>query len=208
MHKKTINEIFQTWQDHQPNPKTELIYCNNYTLLIAVVLSAQSTDISVNKATQELFKIADNPLKMLEIGEKQLKKYISSIGLFNSKASNIIKLSKILIEEFNGEIPQNFEQLKSLPGVGRKTANVVLNCAFGKPTIAVDTHVFRVANRIGLVDEINVEKTEFALLKIIPKKFLYHAHHWLILHGRYVCIARKPKCHECKINNLCLKKLT
>jgi len=208
MHKKTINEIFQTWQDHQPNPKTELIYCNNYTLLIAVVLSAQSTDISVNKATQELFKIADNPLKMLEIGEKQLKKYISSIGLFNSKASNIIKLSKILIEEFNGEIPQNFEQLKSLPGVGRKTANVVLNCAFGKPTIAVDTHVFRVANRIGLVDEINVEKTEFALLKTIPKKFLYHAHHWLILHGRYVCIARKPKCHECKINNLCLKKLT
>lgn len=208
MHKKTINEIFQTWQDHQPNPKTELIYCNNYTLLIAVVLSAQSTDISVNKATQELFKIADNPLKMLEIGEKQLKKYISSIGLFNSKASNIIKLSKILIEEFNGEIPQNFEQLKSLPGVGRKTANVVLNCAFGKPTIAVDTHVFRVANRIGLVDEINVEKTEFALLKTIPKKFLYNAHHWLILHGRYVCIARKPKCHECKINNLCLKKFT
>ena len=127
--------------------------------------------------------------------------------MFNSKASNIIKLSKILIEEFNGEIPQNFEQLKSLPGVGRKTANVVLNCAFGKPTIAVDTHVFRVANRLGLVDEANVEKTEFALLKIIPKKFLYHAHHWLILHGRYVCIARKPKCHECKINNLCLKKL-
>ncbi len=207
MHKKTINAIFQTWQDHQPNPKTELIYCNNYTLLIAVVLSAQSTDISVNKATQELFKIADNPHKMLEIGEKQLKKYISSIGLFNGKASNIIKLSKILIEEFNGEIPQNFEQLKSLPGVGRKTANVVLNCAFGKPTIAVDTHVFRVANRLGLVDEANVEKTEFALLKIIPKKFLYHAHHWLILHGRYVCIARKPKCHECKINNLCLKKL-
>jgi endonuclease-3 len=208
MHKKTINAIFQTWQDHHPNPKTELIYCNNYTLLIAVVLSAQSTDISVNKATQELFKIADNPLKMLEIGENNLKKYISSIGLFNGKASNIIKLSKILIEEFNGEIPQNFEQLKSLPGVGRKTANVVLNCAFGKPTIAVDTHVFRVANRLGLVDEANVEKTEFALLKIIPKKFLYHAHHWLILHGRYVCIARKPKCHECKINSFCLKKLT
>jgi endonuclease-3 len=208
MLKRTINEIFKIFETNHPNPRTELIYHNNYTLLTAVILSAQATDISVNKATRILFKIADDPIKMLELGEEKLKKYISSIGLFNSKASNIIKLSKILIEEFNGEIPQNFEQLKSLPGVGRKTANVVLNCAFGKPTIAVDTHVFRVANRIGLVDEINVEKTEFALLKTIPKKFLYHAHHWLILHGRYVCIARKPKCHECKINNLCLKKLT
>ncbi len=205
MQKKTIDAIFKIWQNLQPKPQTELVYSNDYTLLIAVVLSAQATDIAVNKATQHLFKIVDNPQEMLKLGENKLKKYISSIGLFNSKASNIIKLSQILIEKFDGKIPQNFEQLNSLPGVGRKTANVVLNCAFGKPTIAVDTHVFRVANRIGLVKEINVEKTEFALLKTIPKKFLPHAHHWLILHGRYVCTSRKPKCNDCKINHLCEK---
>lgn len=208
MLKKTVSEIFKIWQNLQPQPQTELVYTNNYTLLVAVILSAQATDISVNKVTQSLFKIVDNPQKMLEIGEEQLKKYISTIGLFNGKASNIIKMSKILIEKFNGQIPQNFEQLNSLPGVGRKTANVVLNCAFGIPTIAVDTHVFRVANRLGLVSEINEEKTEKALLKIIPKDFLQYAHHWLILHGRYVCKARKPDCQNCQIAKFCQKKFS
>jgi endonuclease-3 len=205
MQKKTIDAIFKIWQNQQSQPQTELVYGNNYTLLVAVMLSAQATDISVNKATQSLFKIVDDPQKMLEIGEEQLKKYISSIGLFNGKASNIIKMSKILIEKFNGQIPQNFEQLNSLPGVGRKTANVVLNCAFGIPTIAVDTHVFRVANRLGLVSEVNEEKTEKALLKIIPKEFLQYAHHWLILHGRYICKARKPDCQNCQIAKFCQK---
>ena len=208
MLKKTVIEIFKIFQNQQPQPQTELIYTNNYTLLVAVILSAQATDISVNKATRSLFKIADNPYKMLEVGENQLKKYISTIGLFNSKASNIIKMSKILIEKFNGQIPQNFDELNSLPGVGRKTANVVLNCAFGIPTIGVDTHVFRVANRLGLVNEINEEKTEKALLKIIPKEFLQYAHHWLILHGRYVCMARKPNCQNCQIAKFCQKKFS
>jgi endonuclease-3 len=208
MLKKTVSEIFKIWQNLQPQPQTELVYTNNYTLLVAVILSAQATDISVNKVTQSLFKIVDNPQKMLEIGEEKLKKYISTIGLFNGKASNIIKMSKILIEKFNGQIPQNFEQLNSLPGVGRKTANVVLNCAFGIPTIAVDTHVFRVANRLGLVSEINEEKTEKALLKIIPQEFLQYAHHWLILHGRYVCKARKPDCQNCQIAKFCQKKFS
>jgi endonuclease-3 len=208
MLKKTVSEIFKIWQNLQPQPQTELVYTNNYTLLVAVILSAQATDISVNKVTQSLFKIVDNPQKMLEIGEEKLKKYISTIGLFNGKASNIIKMSKILIEKFNGQIPQNFEQLNSLPGVGRKTANVVLNCAFGIPTIAVDTHVFRVANRLGLVSEINEEKTEKALLKIIPQEFLQYAHHWLILHGPYVCKARKPDCQNCQIAKFCQKKFS
>jgi endonuclease-3 len=208
MLKKTVSEIFKIFQNQQPQPQTELVYTNNYTLLVAVILSAQATDISVNKATQSLFKIVDNPQKMLEIGEEQLKKYISTIGLFNGKASNIIKMSKILIEKFDGQIPQNFEQLNSLPGVGRKTANVVLNCAFGIPTIGVDTHVFRVANRLGLVNEINEEKTEKALLKIIPQEFLQYAHHWLILHGRYVCMARKPNCQNCQIAKFCQKKFS
>jgi endonuclease-3 len=208
MLKKTVIEIFKIFQDQQPQPQTELVYSNNYTLLVAVMLSAQATDISVNKATQNLFQIVDNPQKMLEIGEEQLKKYISTIGLFNGKASNIIKMSKILIENFNGQVPKNFEQLNSLPGVGRKTANVVLNCAFGIPTIAVDTHVFRVANRLGLANENNEEKTEKALLKIIPKKFLPHAHHWLILHGRYICKARKPDCQNCQIAKFCKKNFS
>jgi len=208
MLKKTVIEIFKIFQDQQPQPQTELVYSNNYTLLVAVMLSAQATDISVNKATQNLFQIVDNPQKMLEIGEEQLKKYISTIGLFNGKASNIIKMSKILIEKFNGQVPKNFEQLNSLPGVGRKTANVVLNCAFGIPTIAVDTHVFRVANRLGLANENNEEKTEKALLKIIPKNFLPHAHHWLILHGRYICKARKPDCQNCQIAKFCKKNFS
>ena len=170
---------------------------------MAVVLSAQSTDVGVNKATKALFAVVDTPQKMLTLGEKKLKKYISTIGLYNGKARNVIALSRILVEKFAGEIPRDLEKLQTLPGVGRKTANVVMNCAFGAPTIGVDTHVFRVANRIGFVDEANVEKTELGLLKAIPKKWQQHAHHWMILHGRYVCMARKPKCGECKIYEFC-----
>ncbi len=203
MKKQKIDQIFEIWQQENPHPKTELVFTNNYTLLVAVVLSAQSTDVGVNKATKELFKIADTPEKMLKLGEKNLKKYINTIGLYNGKAANIIKLSQILLDDFNSEVPKDFESLKSLPGVGQKTANVVLNCAFGHPTIAVDTHVFRVANRLGFVEETTPEKTESSLLKIIPKKWQTHAHHWMILHGRYVCQARKPKCAECKIAKFC-----
>ena len=203
MNRKKIGKIFAIWQQANPNPKTELVFVNNYTLLVAVVLSAQSTDVGVNKATKALFAVVDTPQKMLTLGEKKLKKYISTIGLYNGKARNVIALSRILVEKFAGEIPRDLEKLQTLPGVGRKTANVVMNCAFGAPTIGVDTHVFRVANRIGFVDEANVEKTELGLLKAIPKKWQQHAHHWMILHGRYVCMARKPKCGECKIYEFC-----
>jgi endonuclease-3 len=203
MHTKNTNQIFEIWQKNNPQPKTELEFTNNFTLLVAVVLSAQSTDIGVNKATKNLFKIADSPQKMLDLGEEKLKKYISTIGLYNNKAKNIIILSEQLIRLHNSEVPNDFESLRNLAGVGQKTANVVLNCAFGKPTIAVDTHVFRVANRIGLVDETSPEKTEESLLKKIPKKFLYYAHHWMILHGRYVCMARKPNCKNCQIEKFC-----
>ncbi len=203
MNKKNIDQVFAFWQKQNPHPKTELVFSNNYTLLVAVVLSAQSTDIGVNKATKELFKIADSPQKMLNLGEQNLKKYINNIGLYNGKAANIIKLSQILVDKFNSEIPQAFEALKSLPGVGQKTANVVLNCAFGCKTIAVDTHVFRVANRLGFVCENTPQKTEIALLKKIPKKWQNHAHHWMILHGRYVCKARKPECEKCQIAQFC-----
>ncbi len=203
MERKKIDQIFKIWSEQNSHPKTELVFTNNYTLLVAVVLSAQSTDVGVNKATKALFKIADTPEKMLKLGEKNLKKYINTIGLYNGKAANIIKLSQILFDEFNSEVPEDFESLKSLPGVGQKTANVVLNCAFGHPTIAVDTHVFRVANRLGFANETTPEKTEIALLKTIPKKWQTHAHHWMILHGRYTCQARKPKCSECKITSFC-----
>lgn len=203
MNKKTIDQIFTIWQKENPEPKTELVFTNNYTLLVAVVLSAQSTDVGVNKATKELFKVADTPEKMFKLGEEKLKKYINTIGLYNGKAANIIKLSQDLVKKFNSEVPNDFDHLKSLPGVGQKTANVVLNCAFGKATIAVDTHVFRVANRLGFVDETTPEKTEISLLKTIPKKWQTHAHHWMILHGRYVCKARKPECYKCKIAKFC-----
>ena len=195
--------IFEIWQNHNPNPKTELIFTNNFTLLVAVVLSAQSTDIGVNKATRNLFMIADNPKKMLQLGEDKLKKHISTIGLYNSKAKNIIKLSQQLIERHNSIVPNDFNALKNLAGVGQKTANVVLNCAFGLPTIAVDTHVFRIANRIGLVKEKTPENTEKELLRVVPNKFLPYAHHWMILHGRYVCKARKPECKKCQIEKFC-----
>ncbi len=203
MKKSTIDKIFSIFQKDNPHPKTELVYKNHYTLLVSVVLSAQSTDVGVNKATKKLFEVADTPDKMVKLGEEKLKKHINTIGLFNGKAKNVIALSKILIEKFNSEVPEDLEILQTLPGVGRKTANVVLNCAFGHPTIGVDTHVFRVSNRIGIVNEPDVFKTELALLKNIPKKWQLHAHHWLILHGRYICVARKPKCEVCKISQFC-----
>lgn len=203
MDKKTIDKIFTIWHKANPKPKTELVFNNHYTLLVAVVLSAQSTDVGVNKATKKLFEIANSPEKMLALGETALKKHISTIGLYNSKAKNVMALSKILVDQYDSQVPEDLDELQKLPGVGRKTANVILNCAFGHPTMAVDTHVFRVSNRIGLVKEKDVLKTELALLKTIPKKWMVHAHHWLILHGRYICQARKPKCSQCNIIDLC-----
>jgi len=200
---KDIKEIFKRFKEKNPQPKGELIYSSSYTLLVAVVLSAQATDISVNKATKNLFKLAKNPEEMISIGEEKVIENIRSIGLYKNKAKNVINLSKILIEKFNGVVPKSIEELQSLPGVGRKTANVVLNMAFGVPTIAVDTHVFRVSNRTQIAVGKNVDEVESILLKNIPKEYLYHAHHWLILHGRYICKARKPLCNECPITDLC-----
>jgi len=203
MNKNIIDEIFSIWAADNPEPETELEYTNVYTLLVAVVLSAQSTDVGVNKATKELWYIADNPEDMVKLGEDGLKKYIKTIGLYNTKAKNVILLSKMLIDDHNGEVPKDLNELQKLPGVGRKTANVVMNCAWGEKTIAVDTHVFRVSNRVGIVAEKDVLKTEKSLLKNIPDKWLQHAHHWLILHGRYICKARKPLCSKCNIYEYC-----
>ena len=203
MNKVKIDKVFQIFSDKNPEPKTELNYVNNYTLLVAVVLSAQSTDVGVNKATEALFKVVDTPEEMLKLGEDGLKKHIKTIGLFNSKAKNVIALSHQLIAKHNSQVPHDFKALKALPGVGVKTADVVLNCAFGEPTIAVDTHVFRVSNRIGFVTTKSPETTGEKLLKAIPKKWRQHAHHWLILHGRYICKARKPICSSCDIVNFC-----
>jgi endonuclease-3 len=203
MNKQKIDQIFTRFAAHNPTPKTELEYTNGYTLLVAVVLSAQATDVGVNKATKALFAVADTPQKMLKLGEAGLKKYIKTIGLFNAKAKNVMALSKKLIEEFGSMVPHTREALESLPGVGRKTANVWLNCALGQPLIAVDTHVFRVANRIGLTKAKTPLETELALEKAIPVRWKQHAHHWLILHGRYTCVARKPKCPTCLIRDLC-----
>lgn len=203
MKKDKLNKIFAIFSKNNPKPETELEFFNEFTLLVAVTLSAQSTDIQVNKATKKLFSVADNPNDMAALGEEGLKKYINTIGLYNSKAKYVIALSKILTAKYNGNIPDDFDRLCELPGVGRKTANVFLNCAHGKPTIAVDTHVFRVSNRIGIVKEKDVTKTELALVKTIPKKWLIDAHHWLILHGRYVCKARKPECGKCLISEFC-----
>lgn len=198
-----MNEIFRRFSEKNPEPESELESVNHFTFLVAVVLSAQATDKGVNKATKALFKVADTPEKMVKLGEEGLKEYIKTIGLFNSKAKNVIALSQALIERHDSEVPRDREALQALPGVGRKTANVVLNCLWGEPTIAVDTHVHRVSNRIGLVDTKTPEKTEQALLKVIPQPWLQHAHHWLILHGRYVCKARKPDCPHCLIRDLC-----
>ncbi|AFB21438.1 endonuclease III [Rickettsia canadensis] len=203
MQVQIVNKIFEILSKNNPNPKTELIYKNNFTLLVAVILSAQATDISVNLATKSLFKIYDTPEKILELGEEGLKKYIKSIGLFNIKGKNIIALCKILINEYDNTVPNSFKELVKLPGVGRKTANVVLNCLFGMPTMAVDTHVFRVAKRIGLAQGSTPEVVEKELLQILNKKWLMHAHHWLILHGRYICKARKPDCDICPVKKYC-----
>ena len=201
-----INQIFTIFSTLSKEPKTELEYVNNFTLTIAVILSAQATDISVNKATLELFKNHKNPEDFLILGENNLKKYIKTIGLYNTKAKNIIALSQILVDKYNSNIPENFEDLVNLPGVGRKTANVILNCAFKQPTMAVDTHVARVSNRIGLTSEKIPRKIEIDLLKQIPGQWLKNAHHWLILHGRYICKARKPECNKCPICHLCTYK--
>lgn len=203
MNKQEIQETFRIFEAANPHPVTELEYTNPFTLLVAVVCSAQATDVSVNKATKTLFPIADTPEKMVAIGEEKLKTYLRSIGLYQTKAKNVIALSHMLIEHHQSQVPNTMEALVSLPGVGRKTANVVLNCAFGKPTMAVDTHVFRVANRTGLAKAKNVNDTEAQLLKRIPRNYLLHAHHWLILHGRYTCKAQKPLCHSCIIFHQC-----
>ena len=185
----------------------DAMYISPYTLLVAVVLSAQATDISVNKATKNLFRLAKTPLEMLSLGEQKVIENIKSIGLYKNKAKNVINLSKILIEKFNGQVPKSLEELKTLPGVGRKTANVVLNMAFGFPTIAVDTHVFRVSNRTKIAPGKNVDEVEDLLLKRIPEEYLLYAHHWLILHGRYICKARKPLCEQCSILDLCPSRM-
>jgi len=186
-----------------PEPKTELSYVNAYTLLVAVVLSAQATDKGVNKATDALFRVADTPAKMVALGEAGLTKHIKTIGLYRNKAKNVIALSKMLLERYGGKVPHNREALEALPGVGRKTANVVLNVAFGEKTVAVDTHIFRVANRTGLAPGKTPRDVEDGLLRIVPDAYLLHAHHWLILHGRYVCVARAPKCPSCIVRELC-----
>ena len=186
-----------------PNPRGELEYINPYTLLVAVVLSAQATDVSVNKATEPLFRIADTPQKMLKLGEARLKEYIRTIGLYNTKAKSIIRLSQILVEQHGGQVPMDRDILQTLPGVGRKTANVVLNVAFGQPTMAVDTHIFRLCNRTGLAPGKTPRAVEDQLEKVVPAERKLHAHHWLILHGRYVCKARRPECERCIIADLC-----
>ncbi|WP_410543059.1 endonuclease III [Wolbachia endosymbiont of Tetranychus urticae] len=203
MDSKKVELIFEKFQQSNPAPKIELNYTDHFTLLVAIILSARTTDISVNKITNELFSIADTPEKMLNLGQSELKKRISSIGLYNSKAKNIIGLSKILIERYNSKVPTDFDDLVSLPGVGRKSANVFLNSGLGIPTLAVDTHVLRVSNRVGLVKEKDVLKTEQSLLNVVPKKYLLYAHHWLVLHGRYICKAQKPLCEACTIHDLC-----
>jgi endonuclease-3 len=196
-------EFFRRLQSVMPTPKTELQYQSPFELLIAVILSAQATDVSVNKATQKLYPVANTPEAILGLGVEGLKPYIRTIGLFNSKAKNIIKTCRILIEEHNSEVPRTRKALEALPGVGRKTANVVLNTAFGEPTIAVDTHIFRVANRTGLAKGKTPLEVELKLLKAVPAKYRLDAHHWLILHGRYTCKARKPNCPECIVRDLC-----
>ena len=195
--------MFELLARDNPEPKSELNYTNAFTLLVAIVLSAQSTDKGVNKATEALFKVADTPQKMLDLGIDGLKEYIKTIGLFNNKAKNVIAMSEKLVNDFGGEVPESQEALESLPGVGHKTANVLRNVWFGKPTMAVDTHVFRLAHRLGLSSGKTVEAVEKDLLKQLPEKYLMYANHWLVLHGRYVCKAQKPKCGECLLAQLC-----
>jgi endonuclease-3 len=203
MNNKTVRTIFLRFKKANPHPTTELVYHSRFELLIAVILSAQATDKSVNKATIELFRIANTPEKMLELGEEELKKYIKTIGLYKAKAKNIIATSRLLISQFHSQVPAERIALESLPGVGRKTANVILNTCFKQPVIAVDTHIFRVAKRIGLANGNTPLAVEKELMQTVPDEFKPDAHHWLILHGRYVCVARKPRCPECLIRDLC-----
>lgn len=203
MTKKQIQTFFERLREQRPHPETELNYSNPFELLVAVTLSAQATDVSVNKATDKLFPVANTPEQIYALGVDGLKEYIKTIGLYNSKAKNVIKACKMLIELHNSQVPDNRKDLEALPGVGRKTANVVLNTAFGQPTMAVDTHIFRLGNRTGLAVGKDVLEVEHRLIKVIPKEFIIDSHHWLILHGRYCCIARKPKCAECIVSDVC-----
>ncbi len=203
MNKQKRQLIFEKLREQNPNPETELNYSSDFELLIAVLLSAQATDVSVNKATDRLYPIANTPKAMIDLGEEGVKQYIKTIGLFNSKANNLIKTCHILFEQYDSQVPQTRAELEALPGVGRKTANVVLNTAFGQHTMAVDTHIFRISNRIGLAPGKNVREVEDRLIKFIPEEFIRDAHHWLILHGRYTCVARKPRCSSCVIEDLC-----
>jgi endonuclease III len=203
MKRAEIEEMFARLQARDPHPETELKYNNPFELLVAVVLSAQATDVGVNKATPGLFALANTPEKMAALPEATIRDNVKTIGLFNTKAKNVLKLSQILVESYGGEVPRDREALESLPGVGRKTANVVLNVAFGEPTIAVDTHIFRVGNRTGLAKGKTPDAVEAKLMKAVPAQYRMHAHHWLILHGRYVCKARKPECPSCLIRDLC-----
>lgn len=203
MNRDKRTEIYARLRAQNPSPQTELVYESPFELLVAVILSAQATDVSVNKATAELFRVARTPQAMLDLGIRRLKSYIRTIGLYNNKAENIMKTCRILLEKFDGEVPRTREDLESLPGVGRKTANVILNTAFGEPTIAVDTHIFRVANRTGLAKGKTPLEVERRLIRLTPEAFRKDAHHWLILHGRYVCKARKPDCPSCVIADLC-----
>ncbi len=203
MNKVKRQQIFEKLRAENPNPTTELEYTSPFELLIAVILSAQATDVGVNKATRKLYPVANTPEKIAALGVEGLKEYIKTIGLFNSKAANVIKTCQMLVSEHQSQVPNNREALEALPGVGRKTANVVLNTAFKQPTMAVDTHIFRVSNRTGIAKGKNVVEVENRLLKFVPKEFLMDAHHWLILHGRYTCVARKPRCGSCIIEDLC-----
>ncbi len=203
MNQQKRTEILTRLRANNPHPTTELEYNSPFELLIAVLLSAQATDVGVNKATRLLFPVANTPATMLALGVDGVKNYIKTIGLFNSKAENVIKTCRILLEKHQGEVPENREALEALPGVGRKTANVVLNTAFGWPTIAVDTHIFRVSNRMNFAPGKNVDEVEQKLLKVVPTEFKLDVHHWLILHGRYTCMARKPKCGSCLVEDLC-----
>lgn len=201
--KDEMREIFRRFSVQQPEPKGELAHVNPFTLVVAVALSAQATDAGVNKATRELFRVADTPEKMLALGEEKVGEYIRTIGLWRNKAKNVIALSRKLVDEFGSVVPRTREELVTLPGVGRKTANVVMSMAFGIPTMAVDTHIFRIANRMGMAPGKTPDEVEDALMRVVPEDYLYHAHHWLILHGRYCCKARKPDCEACVIADIC-----
>jgi len=203
VNKEKRYQILTRLRDNNPHPTTELVFTSPFELLISVLLSAQATDVSVNKATAKLYPVANTPASILALGVDGVKEYIKTIGLFNSKAENVIKTCRILLEQHGGEVPESREALEALPGVGRKTANVVLNTAFGWPTIAVDTHIFRICNRTRFAPGKNVEEVEDRLLRVVPKEFKVDCHHWLILHGRYTCVARKPRCGSCLIEDLC-----